>query len=248
MDNKQLQLTSQKNDLKPHSIYHIKSILSGLFPNSTVKFDAKFFNSKIDKSPVNRVFIYEQRFSLRYAGKQGTENHHYTIEARNAADRERLDKIIKKIYKDATALNNIWDKRNENHYKNFGFESQAEVAIAIEFSRRQILFFSNPTCLIHDRSGNKSQKRPDFLVIYKGKARILEVDGGEFHENAFEDYKRDRTFERHGLRTTRFTGDECLTNPELVVDEFLELFNQGINLESELERIIQKYQSSTLEA
>lgn len=69
-------------------------------------------------------------------------------------------------------------------------------------------------------------KETDFLIFYKGTARILEVDGEEYHQNRrLEDYRRDRMFDRQGIRTTRFSASECLKNADEVVDEFLELFS-----------------------
>jgi hypothetical protein len=50
-------------------------------------------------------------------------------------------------------------------------------------------------------------------------------------------------FEKYGLRTTRFTADECLTNPSAVVEEFLELFNNGLSPDSKIEEILKKYQN-----
>ncbi|ACK68992.1 hypothetical protein PCC7424_0529 [Gloeothece citriformis PCC 7424] len=234
-------ILNEGQQLKPHIVHRIKSILSNLYPNASEKFDANWLNKHISKASPYPPFIYDNKYSLKYAGKQGTDNHHYTIEAHNEIDEKKLQQVIKKVYKDANALNYIWNQRNENKYKGFGFQSQAEVAIAIELGRRKILFFSNPTCLIFDKYGRQSQKRPDFLVIYKGQARILEVDGKDVHENAFEDYKRDRLFERHGLRTTRFTGDECITHPEAVIDEFLDLFRDGVTLDYEFEQILKNY-------
>lgn len=241
MTNNGSSLIVNSSKLTPHNIYRIKSILSQLFPNAKERFDAKWLNDNIDKQKTQKPFIYQKKYWLRYAGKQGTENHHYTIEAKEEKEKEKLQKVVEKVYKDAKALDYLWAKKTEERYKNFGFESQAEVAIAIELSKRKVLFFSNATCLIPDRYGEKHQKRPDFLVVYKGQTRILEVDGKDFHENAFEDYKRDRLFEKYGLRTTRFTADECLTNPEVVIDEFLDLFNNGNSLEYEIEQVFKHY-------
>ncbi|MBE9119116.1 DUF559 domain-containing protein [Lusitaniella coriacea LEGE 07157] len=216
--------------------------MTQLFENSKEVFDAGFFNKKVGHEYIGKEYIHEGQFSIKYAGKRETPNHHYTIEAVRKKDEGRLGDVVLKVYKDAKALDAIWGRRNRAHYKNMGFESPAEVAVAIEFSRRKILFFSNPTCLIEDRSGVPVTRRPDFLVVYKGQTRILEVDGGQYHQNALEDYRRDRLFERHGLRVTRFTADECLTHPELVVDEFLELFSLGNHADIAFEKMLREQQ------
>lgn len=230
--------------IKVHNIYKIKAILSRLFPNANHRFDAEWFNKHIDKNPPYPRFLYNKTYYLRYEGKQETNNHHYSIEAALSEAINKLEDIIKKVYKDDLALTAIWNKRQENNYKDFGFNSQAEVAISIELSNRRILFFSNPICLIYDRHGTGHRKKPDFLVVYKGQTRILEVDGKDFHENAFDDYKRDRMFQKYGLQTTRFTADECLTNPAAVVEEFLELFDNGSPSEYKLEEILNHYHNN----
>jgi hypothetical protein len=173
--------------LQVHNVFKIKAIISRLFPNINHKFDAKWLNEHVDKNPPYRPFLLYNKYDLKYAGKQETNNHHYTIEATFKEGITNLDEIIAKVYKDDYALNCIWEKRYENNYKGFGFNSQAEVAISIELSYRKVLFFANPSCLIYDRHGVCHRKKPDFLVIYKGQPRILEVDGKDFHENAFYD-------------------------------------------------------------
>jgi hypothetical protein len=51
-------------------------------------------------------------------------------------------------------------------------------------------------------------------------------------------------FQKYGLQTTRFTADECLTNPAAVVDEFLELFDNASPLEYKLEDILNHYHNN----
>ena len=102
---------------------------------------------------------------------------------------------------------------------------QAELDIAIAFENRGILFFANSRCRIQDRLGTPETKEVDFLVCHKGKVRILEIDGREFHQQSSLDYARDRLFEKNGIRTTRYTASECMSNPDAVVEEYLELFD-----------------------
>ncbi len=104
------------------------------------------------------------------------------------------------------------------------FRSPAELKIAEVLEARGLLFFANARGRVLNRLGVTETREPDLLVIYRGEVRILEVDGREFHPSAAEDHKRDRTFERHGIRTYRFTAAECMKDPESVVDEFLELW------------------------
>ncbi|MGG6267532.1 DUF559 domain-containing protein [Leptolyngbya sp. AN10] len=63
----------------------------------------------------------------------------------------------------------------------------------------------------------------DFLVVYKGKCMVLEVDG-QHHlegEQTIRDYARDRVLLRSGVPTVRFTGRDCIDRAEAVVSEFL---------------------------
>jgi hypothetical protein len=104
------------------------------------------------------------------------------------------------------------------------FLSKAEVLISEVLEAKKVLFFPNATARICNQSGGLETKIVDFLVFNKGKCRILEVDGKQHDKSRAEDYKRDRMFDREGLKTTRFTASECLNNPNAVVQEFLDLF------------------------
>lgn len=102
--------------------------------------------------------------------------------------------------------------------------SPAEVAIAEALQKKGVLFFVNAGCRLHNNSRQYETKEVDFLVFYQGKVRILEVDGITYHQNPLADYKRDRLFDREGIRTSRFSAQECFENSNAVVKEFLELF------------------------
>lgn len=102
--------------------------------------------------------------------------------------------------------------------------SPAEVAIAVALQKKGVLFFVNAGCRLHNHSRQYETREVDFLVFYQGKVRILEVDGITFHQNPLADYKRDRLFDREGIRTSRFSAQECFGNSNAVVEEFLELF------------------------
>jgi len=103
--------------------------------------------------------------------------------------------------------------------------SPAEVAIAEALQQQGVLFFANARCRLCNRLGQLQTSETDFLIVRKGVLRILEVDGKTFHQDPSVDYKRDRTFAREGIQTSRFTASECLANPGEVVNEFLELFD-----------------------
>jgi very-short-patch-repair endonuclease len=121
-------------------------------------------------------------------------------------------------------------------WNNLLFRSQAEIEVAKALEKKRAIFFVNAKCRISNRLGITETKETDFLIFYKGTARILEVDGEEYHQNRrLEDYRRDRMFDRQGIRSTRFSASECLKNADEVVDEFLELFSgQLLNNDSQV--------------
>ncbi|MBD2214503.1 DUF559 domain-containing protein [Nostoc linckia FACHB-104] len=102
--------------------------------------------------------------------------------------------------------------------------SPAEAAIAVALQKKGVLFFVNAGCRLVNHAKQYETREVDFLVFNQGKVRILEVDGITYHQNPSADYKRDRLFDREGIRTSRFSAQECFGNPNAVVEEFLELF------------------------
>jgi very-short-patch-repair endonuclease len=217
-----------------HNIFRIKDILFRLFPSTKVQFNAEWLNEKFPNRTRNDSFVYGE-YTVIYSGMKsvfsnGRKYHHYQIRGNSEKAKEKLEKAIAEAYKANKALTVKWEEsKKDTDFKWFEFQSGAELAIAEELRKRNILFFCNAKCLISNRYDEQEQMIPDFLVIYQGKARILEVDGKEYHKNHFKDYRRDRLFERHGLRVTRYTFDECIADSQRVIDEFLELFEEGIN-------------------
>lgn len=138
--------------------------------------------------------------------------------------------VVKKLDKTSIALPGKVDDSNHPRadstytWNNLSFRSPAEIAVAKALESRGLLFFPNAKCRIRNRLGIAETKETDFLVFYKGTSRILEVDGKQYHQQPVEDYRRDRMFDKYGIRSTRFTASECLNNADQVVEEFLELF------------------------
>ncbi|MDJ0902216.1 MAG: DUF559 domain-containing protein [Xenococcus sp. MO_188.B8] len=124
-----------------------------------------------------------------------------------------------------------------NAYREWGgmyFRSQAEIAIAEELDKRNVLFFGNVRGRVNEQdlpAAKASQSLSgrvelDFLVFKDRRCMILEVDGQHHQEgtNTIRDYVRDRVLLREGISTARFTAQECLNQTSDVVTEFLELF------------------------
>lgn len=167
------------------------------------------------------------KYFMEYKGQPngaGTE-HRWAISTKDFEERTKLENAIKQKQNGIVITN----KQQNNQYTSFkwkGFQlrSEAEQKIAEELEKRNILFFVNAKCRLPDKNNVSQTREIDFIIFYKGQYRILEVDGREYHQTAAQDHKRDRLLEKHGLRTTRFTGKECFHTPNLVIEEFLELF------------------------
>ena len=124
-----------------------------------------------------------------------------------------------------------------NAYKEWGgmyFRSSAEIAIAEELDKRNVLFFGNIRGRLSDKDSPAAKASQclsgrvelDFLVFKDRKCMILEVDGQHHQEGTqtIRDYVRDRVLLREGIPTARFTAQECIAKTVDVVTEFLKLF------------------------
>ncbi|MBD2167322.1 DUF559 domain-containing protein [Calothrix membranacea FACHB-236] len=114
------------------------------------------------------------------------------------------------------------------------FRSKAEIKVAEELDKYEVLFFANSRGRIgkqgspvSDASGWLTGRvETDFLVFYKRKCMILEVDG-QHHQESLQitrDYVRDRVFLREGIATVRFAAKECFEQTADVIVEFLNMF------------------------
>jgi hypothetical protein len=121
------------------------------------------------------------------------------------------------------------------HHDELRFRSQGEVAIYDELKRRDVLVFPCAAAVLGQSAaefgGVRIEKlEPDFLVCYKGKWGILEVNGDAFHSGPVttaKDHDRARKFKKYGLFFVEaFSADECRANPTEVVDQFLMLLGR----------------------
>lgn len=145
--------------------------------------------------------------------------------------------ILNSIKIEILFVKNKSSKDNANAPHQWGglnFRSKTEVRIAHALYNQRVLFFANNRAFMDlndlpiSNIGNKCKEsiEIDFLVFYKQKCMILEVDG-EHHQQASQrtrDYRRDRVLLRDGIRTVRFNANECYNHPLEVVTEFLNLF------------------------
>ena len=195
------------------------TMLSRIFPRQT--WTANWLHSNASPS-----YSFGNGVTLTYAGQpfgSGTQ-HVWEIKISDSRWAEVVSKAHDDISSRTIVPTGLQPRRDGTYeWNSLIFRSLAEIEIAKALDRKGILFFPNARCRIYDRLGAAEIKETDFLVFYQGKARILEVDGKDYHQPE-KDYRRDRLFEREGLRTTRFTASECLHSPDAVIEEFLELF------------------------
>lgn len=109
-------------------------------------------------------------------------------------------------------------------WNNLRFRSQAEARIAQALDGKQVIYF--PNCMARLGFRKRENREPDFLIGYKGKWGILEVDGAPYHPptRTVEDHERDRLFLAHGIKLVQhFDAGECFENAKGVVEKFLYL-------------------------
>jgi hypothetical protein len=115
-------------------------------------------------------------------------------------------------------------------WENFRFRSESETRIASALDKiKGALFFPNCKARVGPPDG-RLNREPDFLVCYRGKWGILEVDGEPFHPatRTVEDHERDRLFRLHGVRVVEhFDAAECFENPDGVIRKFLYILSQS---------------------
>ena len=105
------------------------------------------------------------------------------------------------------------------HWNGLRFRSDAQIKIAEALDRANVLFFPNSKARITTTEGRENQEA-DFLIFHNGKWGILEVDGEV-------DEERDRILQSHGIPIIHhYDSTQCSEQPDLVVQEFLEMLSQ----------------------
>jgi hypothetical protein len=126
--------------------------------------------------------------------------------------------------------NQVSDGDNVRIWKNLRFRSESEVRIAAALDKISGVMFL-PNCKARvGRASKRLNREPDFLICYKGKWGILEVDGEPSHPptRTTEDHERDRLFRLSGVQVVEhYDAAECFENPDKVVQQFLYLLSQS---------------------
>jgi hypothetical protein len=108
-------------------------------------------------------------------------------------------------------------------YNFLRFRSPAEVSIAKELDKYNILYFPLPVSVI---KGIK--KEPDFLIQHHKtkKFGILEIQGDTYHTptNAQQDHERANIFQKNGVFVKFISAKKCLESPYMALEEFFKAF------------------------
>jgi hypothetical protein len=114
-------------------------------------------------------------------------------------------------------------------WENLRFRSESEKRVAQALDAEGAMFFPNCRARATDDETRRTVE-PDFLVCWKGKWGILEVDGEPFHPptRTLHDHARDRVSKAHGVMVVEhFDASECFERPAEVVRKFLTLLERS---------------------
>ena len=131
-----------------------------------------------------------------------------------------LDKTI-----NADGETELSDSENEINWNGFCFHCDAQVKIAEILDRTSTLFIPNSQLRIPTAAGRQNQKA-DFLIFHQNKLGILKIDSESSHQNATKD-EMCGLFINSGLSLVKhYDATRCSEQPDLVVQEFLEILSQ----------------------
>jgi uncharacterized protein YjbI with pentapeptide repeats len=132
-----------------------------------------------------------------------------------------LDKTI-----NADGKTELSDSEKEINWNGFCFHSDAQVKIAEILDRTSTLFIPNSQLRIATAAGRQNQKA-DFLIFHQNKLGMLKIDSESSHQNTTED-EMCRLFIDSGICLVKhYDATRCSEQPDLVVQEFLEILSQA---------------------
>ena len=145
---------------------------------------------------------------------------------------ENTDLILRKTPENDNYINNqgiqFYSNSTIHTWERLRFRSKTEIKIAEALDRTGVLFVPNSLARLTTPKG-RANKEADFLICYKGKWGVLEVDG-PFHlaERRVEEQERERIFKKNGIKVVeRFDSERCYNNPDEVVQEFFKMIEIG---------------------
>lgn len=133
---------------------------------------------------------------------------------------------------DSTANNQaLFDFKDSNKisFQGLNFRSKAEIKIYEALLRKGLLVMPLPVMVMGIK---EKYKEPDFVVCYKGRIGILDVQGKQFHppEVAATEHEKRREFIKLGVSLYEiFDARRCYQDPDGVVDDFIQAFQQQLS-------------------
>jgi hypothetical protein len=132
-----------------------------------------------------------------------------------------LDKII-----NADGKTELSDSENEVNWNGFRFHSDAQVKIAEILDRTSTLFIPNSQLRLATPEGRQNLEA-DFLIFHQNKLGMLKIDTESSHQNATEDEMCGLSVDSGISLVKHYDATRCSEQPDLVVQEFLEILSQA---------------------
>lgn len=118
------------------------------------------------------------------------------------------------------------DSENEINWNGFRFHSDAQVKIAEILDRTSTLFIPNSQLRLTTPEGRQNLEA-DFLIFHQNKLGMLKIDSESCHQNATEDEICELSRDSGISLVKHYDANRCSQQPDLVVQEFLEILSQA---------------------
>ncbi|MBE9094975.1 pentapeptide repeat-containing protein [Tychonema sp. LEGE 07203] len=129
---------------------------------------------------------------------------------------------------DKITSNNETELSNSNKeidWNGFCFHCDAQVKIAEMLDRTSTLFIPNSQLRLATPEGRQNQEA-DFLIFHQNKLGMLKIDSESSHQNSTEDEMCGLLIDSGISLIKHYDSTRCSQQPDLVVQEFLEILSQ----------------------
>ena len=117
------------------------------------------------------------------------------------------------------------DSDNEIDWNGFCFHSDAQVKISEMLDRTSTLFIPNSQLRLPTPEGRQNLEA-DFLIFHQNKLGMLKIDRESSHQNSTEDEMCGLSIDSGICLVKHYDATRCSEQPDLVVQEFLEILSQ----------------------
>jgi hypothetical protein len=131
-----------------------------------------------------------------------------------------LDKTI-----NADSETELYNLEKEINWNGFCFHSDAQVKIAEILDRTSTLFIPNSQLRLPTPEGRQNLE-VDFLIFHQNKLGMLKIDRESSHQNSTEDEMCGLSIDSGICLVKHYDATRCSEQPDLVVQEFLEILSQ----------------------